>query len=191
MVVSTVYDLPVGKGRKANVNNSVLDAIVGGWSAGGILTIQSGMPGNLNIGGQDNARTASGGYDRPNFTGTSPYLDNPTPSRYFNLDSFVVAPDGQFGNVGRNSIIGPGIIGFDGEIHKNFKMPYKEGHILQFRLEAFNALNHPNWGMPSLNILAGAPRDASNPKLARAGFGVVNGTQGSMRQVQLGLKYSF
>ncbi len=57
-------------------------------------------------------------------------------------------------------------------------MPYKEGHVLQFRLEAFNVLNHPNWQMPTLNVLA-------------AGFGTVNATSTQMRQVQLGLKYSF
>jgi hypothetical protein len=136
------------------------------------------MPGTVGLGGFDNALSGSGGYDRPNATGVSPYLDSPTPSRYFNPKAFVQAPTGQFGNVGRNSIIGPGIIALDAEIHKNFKMPYKEGHALQFRLEAFNALNHPNWGMPSLNIRS-------------ANFGVVTSIQGTMRQVQLGLKYSF
>ena len=45
--------------------------------------------GNLSIGGVDNASTAAGGYDRPNATGMSPYLDNPTPSRYWNPDAFV------------------------------------------------------------------------------------------------------
>src|SRR5690349_16246739 len=40
---------------------------------------------------------------------------------------------------------GPGIIGFDAEVHKQFRMPYKEGHVLQFRFEAFDALKHPNW----------------------------------------------
>jgi hypothetical protein len=139
----------------------------------------------------DNASTAAGGYDRPNAVGVSPYLDNPTPSRYWNLDSFVEAPPGQFGNVGRNAIQGPGIIGFDAEVHKQFKMPYKEGHTLQFRLEAFNADNHPNWGMPNLNVLSGAARPGLPGTAAHANFGVVTGTAGAMRQIQLGLKYLF
>jgi hypothetical protein len=178
LVGSVLYDLPIGKGRAVDITNPVLDVIAGGWNIGGILTLQSGYPGNLGIGGVDNASTGSGGYDRPNATGVSPYLDNPTPSKYFNKAAFVKAPAGQFGNVGRNSIIGPGIIGFDSEIHKTFKMPYKEGHALQFRFEAFNVLNHPNWAMPNLNVLA-------------TGFGTITSTSIPMRQVQLGLKYAF
>jgi Carboxypeptidase regulatory-like domain len=191
IVTSVLYDLPVGKGRMLDVTNPFANVIIGGWQVGGILTLQSGTPGNLTIGGVDNASTAAGGYDRPNAAGVSPYLDNPTPSRYWNLDAFGEAPPGQFGNVGRNAIQGPGIIGFDAEVHKQFKMPYKEGHTLQFRFEAFNVMNHPNWAMPSLNILSGAARPGLPGTAAHANFGVVTGTAGAMRQLQLGLKYSF
>ena len=59
-------------------------------------------------------------------------------------------------------------------------MPFNENHLLQFRLEAFNSTNHPNWGMPNLNVIA-----------SHQAFGTISGTQTSMRQVQLGLKYSF
>jgi len=186
-----LYDLPVGKGRPLNINNGFANAVIGGWQLGGILTLQTGMPGTLTIGGVDNASTAEGGYDRPNATGVSPYVDNPTPSRYWNLAAYTEAPPGQFGNVGRNSIVGPGIINFDAEMHKQFRMPYKEGHALQFRFEAFNALNHPNWGMPNLNILAGAAQPGQPSTVAHQNFGVVTSTATSMRQIQLGLKYSF
>ncbi len=191
IVTSVLYDLPVGKDKPLNISNRVANTIIGGWQTGGILTLQSGMPGNLSIGGIDNASTAAGGYDRPNATGISPYLDNPTPSRYWNPDAFTEAPPGQFGNVGRNAIIGPGIIGFDAEVHKQFRMPYKEGHMLQFRFEAFNVMNHPNWGMPSLNILSGAARSGLPSTAAHQNFGVVSSTSTAMRQIQLGLKYSF
>ena len=191
MVTSVLYDLPAGKGRALNLTNPVVEAIVGGWQVGGILTLQSGQAGHLTIGGVDNAGTGSGGYDRPNATGISPYLDNPTPSRYFSLDAFVEAPPGQFGNAGRNSIRGPGVIQFDFEVHKQFRMPYKEGHALQFRMEAFNVLNHPNWGMPNLNILSGAVRPGKPGTAAHQNFGVVTSTSTAMRQIQFGLKYSF
>jgi hypothetical protein len=186
-----LYDLPAGRDRRLKITNRVADAVIGGWQMGGIVTLQSGMPGTLGIGGVDNASTAAGGYDRPNATGVSPYLDNPTPSRYWNLDAYVEAPPGQFGNVGRDSIIGPGIAAFDAEVHKEFRMPYKEGHVLQFRFEAFNVLNHPSWAMPSLNILSGAAQPGLPSTAAHQNFGVVSGTATSMRQIQLGLKYSF
>ena len=191
IVTSVLYELPVGNGKLVNITNRVVNAIIGGWQAGGILTLQSGMPGTLTSVVSIKASTGAGGYDRPNFTGVSPYLDNPTPSRYFNLAAFSEAPAGQFGNVGRNSIEGPGIIGFDAEVHKQFRMPYKEGHVLQFRFEAFNALNHPNWSMPTLNILSGQPRPGLPATAAHQNFGVVTATQTIMRQIQLGLKYSF
>ena len=141
------------------------------------------------MGGVDNASTGEGGFDRPNVL-ASPYLSNPTPSRYLSLAAFAEAPAGQFGNAGRNTIEGPGIFNVDFEVHKTIKMP-KEGHALTFRLETFNVLNHPNWAMPNLNILAGASQPGMPATLAHQGFGVSTGTSTSMRQVQLGLKYSF
>ena len=190
-VTSVLYELPFGKGKHWDLQHAVLNGIAGGWQAGGILTLQSGVPGVLSIGGVDNASTSDGGYDRPNLTGVSPYLSSPTPSRWLNPAAFVEAPPGFFGNAGRNTITGPGIANLDFEIHKQFRMPYKEGHMLQFRLEAFNALNHPNWSMPSLNILAGPAFPGQPATNAHQSFGVVSGTSTSMRQVQLGLKYSF
>jgi len=190
-VASVLYDLPIGRGRALNITNPILNGVIGGWQAGGILTAQTGVPGTLSIGGIDNANTAEGGFDRPNATGVSPYLSNPTPTRYLNLAAFVEAPPGEFGNVGRNTIEGPGIVNLDAEVHKEFHMFYKESHILQFRLEAFNTLNHPNWSMPTLNILSGAAQAGQPATAAHTGFGTVGGTSVSMRQVQLGLKYTF
>jgi carboxypeptidase family protein len=191
VVTSVLYDLPFGKGRKWNINNPVLNAVVGGWQTGGILTLQTGVPGTLSIGGVDNASTSDGGYDRPNSLGASPYLSSPTPSRWLNPAAFAEAPPGFFGSVGRNTIQGPGIGNLDAEVHKQFKMPYNERHSLQFRMEAFNAINHPNWGMPNLNILSGAAFPGQPNTNAHQGFGVISSTATSMRQVQLGLKYTF
>ncbi len=190
-VTSLLYDLPIGKGKALNITNRALNGIVGGWETGGILTLQSGLPGTLTIGGVDNGSTSDGGYDRPVATGASPYLSNPTPSRWLNPAAFVEAAPGFFGNVGRNTIQGPGIFDLDFQVHKEFKMPYWENHVLQFRLEAFNLLNHPNWGMPGLNILSGAAFAGQPGTNAHQNFGVVGSTQTNMRQIQLGLKYSF
>ncbi|HEY2013742.1 MAG TPA: TonB-dependent receptor [Bryobacteraceae bacterium] len=192
MVTSVLYDLPFGKGKRFNIGNSVLNAVAGGWQTGGILTMQTGVPGTLGIGGVDNAATSDGGYDRPiAIAGTSPYASNQTPSRWLNPSAFTEAAPGFFGNVGRNTIQGPGIVNLDGEVHKQFRMPYRENHVLQFRIEAFNAINHPNWGMPNLNILSGAAFPGQPGTNAHQNFGIISGTQTGMRQVQLGLKYSF
>ncbi|HYK61415.1 MAG TPA: hypothetical protein VEV85_18415, partial [Bryobacteraceae bacterium] len=84
----------------------------------------------------------------------------------------------------------------------NFVMPYNEHHQVQFRAEAFNVLNHPNWGEPQHNILAGQPFPGAPANAPHQGFGTINSLAGvldngtgvvsvPMRQLQLGLKYTF
>jgi hypothetical protein len=191
-VMSVLYSLPIGRGKALNIENRVLNGILGGWQTGGILTMQTGVPGTLTIGGIDNASTSEGGYDRPSIVpGTSVFASNRTPSRWLNPAAFFEAPPGTFGNAARDSIEGPGIVNLDAEIHKEFRMPYREGHILQFRLETFNTVNHPNWSMPTLNILSGQAFPGQPSTSGHQNFGIVNGTSTGMRQIQLGLKYSF
>jgi hypothetical protein len=139
--------------------------------------VQTGFPLTVTIGGTD--RSGAGGlFDRPNATGISPYLDSPTPSLWFNPNAFQLQPAGTFGNVGRNSVVGPGIFALDFSAHKEFRMFYSERHTLQFRFEAFNVMNHPVWGAPNTNTQT-------------SGFGTVGGTAIAMRQLQVALKYYF
>jgi hypothetical protein len=191
-VIGATYDLPIGKGKAVNINNSVVNTFAGGWQTSGGLTLQSGVPQNITIGGIDNASTAVTGYDRPIATLVGNGIAaNPTPNRWYDPASFVEAPPGSFGNVGRNSLTTPSFKSFDFAVHKQFQMPYSENHTVQFRMEAFNVLNHPSWGAPSGNILAGAAFPGAPATAARSGFGVINTTSIPMRQLQLALKYSF
>ena len=198
LVVSPLYELPVGKGKLLNIENGFANTVIGGWQAGGIVTIQSGIPQTITIGGTDQSNTQSG-YDRPNATGVGSGASNPSPAGWYNPAAFVEAPFGSFGNVGRDSATAPGVFTINAELHKNFRMPYKEGHQLQFRAEAFNVLNRPNWGAPNGSILAGAAVPGQ-PTAPHQGFGTINGLAGQlngfpasipMRQLQLGLKYTF
>jgi hypothetical protein len=189
-VTSALYDIPVGRGRTVDIQNRFANGIIGGWQLGGILTIQSGVPQTISLGSFDRSGTGNN-YDRPNATGISPYEPNPTPSRWYNPDAFVLQPAGTYGNLGRNVVVGPGIFALDGDIHKEFRMPYKEGHTLQFRLEAFNVMNHPVWANPNGNILAGSPFPGAPSSSAHQGFGVISGTAIPMRQLQIALKYFF
>jgi hypothetical protein len=175
VVASVLYDLPIGAGKMWKPKG-ILNPILGGWQVGTIATFQTGFPGTVNLGGVNRAST-NNPYDRPDVVaGQSPYLGNRSVQQWFNPNAFTEQPAGFFGTASRNSVEGPGVINFDAEVHKEFGMPYNENHRLQFRLEAFNALNHPNWAMPNLNILKN--------------FGVISGA-GTMRQLQLGAKYVF
>ncbi len=191
-VTSILYDLPVGKGKTLNIANPVLNAIVGGWEAGGTYTLESGVPIVLGIGGVDNSGTNEGA-DRPNYVGGSAYAANQTTADWFNRSAYVVAPAGQFGDVGRNTVLSPSIADLDAELHKSWVMPYNENHMLTVRFEGFNTLNHPAWGEPNPNILAGGAIAGAPHGAAHSGFGVIGSTLGviPMRQLQLGLKYTF
>jgi hypothetical protein len=176
-VTSVLWDVPVGRGRQVDVQNTFLNGVIGGWQLGGIWTVESGFPQTITIGGTD--RSGAGGlFDRPNATGLSEYLDDPTPTHWYNSAAFVLQPAGTFGNVGRNGITGPGLLTLDFSAHKEFRMFYSESHTLQFRFEAFNAMNHPAWGAPNGNIQS-------------SDFGRITGTAVAMRQLQVALKYFF
>ena len=190
-VLGAVWELPVGKGKLLGINNSFANAFVGGWQLSTNSTIQSGVPQTLTI-GFNNAGTNNPLPDRPSYSGTGTgYVTNRTPSRWYDPASFVVSPQGTFGNLGRNTMLTPHFQSIDMALAKRFTMPYSEHHSLQLRVEAFNVLNHPTWGAPNGNILAGAAFPGALANAAHQGFGVISSTALPMRQIQLGLKYSF
>jgi len=177
-VTSILYDLPFGNGRKHEISNSFLNAIAGNWQIGSIFTLSTGFPLTV-VSGSDRSNTGAG-FDRPNYNaGVDPNLENHDPARWYNPAAYTVQAFGTFGNVGRNTLISPSIFGWDFSSIKNFNMGFSESHMLQFRLEAFNFPNHPNWGNPDTN--------AGNPN----NFGVIGGTRGNMRNLQVALKYIF
>jgi len=162
------------------VNNKGLDAVIGGWQIGGIFTHQTGQAGTVIL-GYDNASIAAAGgnFDRPNPTGTSPYFTGSSRSlnTWLNKAAYTPAAAGYFGTLSRGTIVGPGFTNLDASLHKVFNMPYNEKHQLAIRFEAFNALNHPNWSLPTLTYNSST-------------FGRIGGTA-AMRQLQLAAKYQF
>jgi hypothetical protein len=173
-VTSLLWDLPFGKGRRFG-QSRIVDSIAGGWQLGAILTLQTGLPFTI-VHGSDVAN-AGAGTQRPDATGQSIEIANPGPGGWFNKDAFRAPAPFTFGSVGRNSVIGPGLVGTDFSAHKTFPMPW-EGHQLQFRFEAFNSLNNPNFGLPNASFLNGS-------------FSRISSTATTMREIQFGLKYVF
>lgn len=176
-VNSILYQLPFGKGKRFIDAGGIANVLLGGWELGTLFNIQTGFPLTV-VTGRDQSNIGAG-FDRPNNvagqSGTLP-SDQRTLNRYFNTDAYVQQPFGTFGNVGRNTIIGPGIVQWDASLLKRFY--FAEDKSLQFRFEAFNAANNMNWGNPDTN------RNSAN-------FGRITGTRGAMRQLQFGLKLIF
>jgi hypothetical protein len=175
-VASYVYNLPFGPGG-SYLTHGVAGAIAGGWQLGGILTLADGTP----LQGATLGDTTSVGNlaNFPNVTGASPIPENRSASHYWNAAAFDFTNPNlsyQMGNEGRNVLSSPGSQTFNASLARDIKI--KESHNVNFRFEAFNALNHPNWNTP--------PNDPRSPST----FGVVTSAK-SMRSLQLALKYSF
>jgi hypothetical protein len=187
-VSSGLYELPFGKGKSLLSGSRVGNAILGGWQLSSILTLQTGTPATV-ISGYDSSNRGTT-IDRPNTNGQTVALpsDQRTPDHYFNTAAFVRAPTGTLGNVGRNTVIGPGIINVDASLIRNFKV--RESRELQLRFETFNLANHPNWvfaptGAGGSNLAVGSSTNLTDPN-----FGKIRNTR-DMRDMQAGLKFIF
>ena len=123
--------------------------------------------------------------NRPNSTGTSARLDNPTSDRWFDTTQFVNPPLFTYGNVSRTlpDVRSPGIVDFDLSAIKDTAIT--ERTKLQFRAEAFNFVNHRNLGTPNASFSAGA-----NGLNASSSFGTITSAR-DPRIMQLGLKLIF
>jgi hypothetical protein len=105
-----VYVLPFGKDQKFMNRGGAANAILGGWNITSILTLGSGFPNSVSTG----SNRSGSGSDRPNaVTRQSVSLSNPTTAEWFNIEAFSQNAIGQFGNVGRNVVIGPSVSQWD------------------------------------------------------------------------------
>jgi hypothetical protein len=147
-VTSSVYEIPIGRGRRFMNRGGVLNAIVGGWQLGGILTLQSGSPFTPTT-GRDIANV--GTTTRPNRLAQGS-VDNPTIDRWFDASAFANPAPFTFGNSGVNILRGPGYSNIDGILSKAFHFSENQSRYLQYRFEAFNVLNHANFDNPNANI---------------------------------------
>jgi len=176
-VADAVYEIPL-----ARIGNGWLHAALGGWEVSGILTLQSGAPFTVNLPTSVNSGDTVNGTNlaRPNLI-ANPNNGPKTPQEWFNTSAFalpVASPQTApyiFGNAGRNVVWGPGLQDFDVALQK--EMTVREGIDLQFRAEAYNALNHPNFDVP--NRLFGSPT-----------FGQISSAENA-RQLQFALKLIF
>ncbi len=180
VVGNFLYELPFGKG-KAFANNAprFANLMVSGWEVNGIITFQSGTPivlGSANV----NTGLKTVYPEPPDNNGTSAAISNPNIYRWFNTSVFSNPPAFTIGNTSRTlpDVRNPGVASADLSLFKNNYFGAENRYNVQFRLEAFNALNHPQFSAPDTNI-----NDTT--------FGVISSTAVSPRQVQLAVKFLF
>ena len=162
-------------GRRFLDKGGVVDWIFGGWQLGGIATITAGFPFSPAI-SLDTSNTGTFGQLRPDLTG-NPDVSDPGPARWYNPEAYSTPAEFTFGNAGRNSLVGPGTRTADLYMRKDFKIGNRAR--LEFRIEAFNAFNHPNFGLPDNYVDDGESA------------GTITYTSLSQRQIQIGARLGF
>lgn len=134
LVANAIYDLP------GNRNNRFL----GGWEVAPIVSLQSGNPFSISV---SNSAQINGVANSifPNVSAPLQTSGNPL-GQFIANPGVLSSPGNNFGNLGRNSIIGPAFLNMDLGLAKNTKITEKMN--LQLRLDAFDLFNHPNYGQP-------------------------------------------
>lgn len=173
-VVSEVYELPFGRGKRFMANvHPLIDGFLGGWTVAGITTLESGNPVNLTVRGNP---SNTGDPNRPNVAHDWHLpAGQQSLQRWFDTSAFEINAPYTFGDAGRNLLTSPSSSNFDLAVYKTFRVT--ETKRLQFRAEAFNAFNTPNFGDP-------------NAQVGNVKFGVISGAS-RPRNLQFGLKFLF
>ena len=181
---SATYDLPFASGA-----SGFTKAAFDGWRVNGIFTAQSGAPFTVNLSTSAGNEPADVGLlnsttnvERPNVSGnvnSGPH----TAAQWFNTAAFSLPNAFTFGNESRNMVLGPAYLDLDLSLQKQF--PVVRENRLEFRLDLFNVLNHPNFNLPGRIASFNATGTQTSPS-----FGAITSAQ-DPRDLQFGLKYLF
>ena len=179
--VSYTWELPIGRGKAVGTDwNPVLNAIAGGWATNGIWRFASGMPISLLLEGGQAIPTF--GTQRPDLTGPLTRASNWTLDQYFADPTVAAKPEPYvFGTAPRfvHTVRQPGTNTAALSMFKQFSLnPLREGAKLEFRAEAFNALNHPQFCGPHATV-------------GQDSFGKITAQCNTPREGQLALKLYF
>jgi outer membrane receptor protein involved in Fe transport len=183
LVINFTWEIPAPK-----LNSGVAQWIVGGWQVGGVFEASGGVPFFMNLGGDPSGQKNSDPFDVPNRLGGPgcKSLVNPgNPNNYVKLECLAFPnPINIRGNLGRNTMIGPGLMNTDLSVVKNFPVKrISETFRAQFRAEFFNAFNRANFA-PPLDFLTAFDEFGNRAP----GAGVIDSTQTPSRQIQFALK---
>ncbi len=168
---------------------SPLKAILGNWQAGGILTVENGRPFTVLMDGDPlGGLKVQQHPDRISGPGCETGVNPGNANQYVKLQCFTPPdPSTRYGDAGRNSLIGPGLIAFDFSMFKNIPIKkLSEASNLQFRFECFNCTNRVNLSPPvDFNVIMDKTGNLIN------GAGLIDTTTTTSRQIQLALKLTW
>jgi hypothetical protein len=189
-VISAVYELPFGHGKMfASGVSGWSDRLVSGWSVNSIVTLQSGLPFTPQLGynpsNNGDSKNPVRPFLNPSFSGP---VTTGNPNQWFNPNAFLfeantAGSDGFYGNLGRDTLLGPGLATWDFSVMKQTAL--RERLSLQFRAEIFNILDRANFNTPNLIV---AIQPTGTIPQANPDAGAITSTSTNSRQIQFGLK---
>jgi Carboxypeptidase regulatory-like domain/TonB dependent receptor len=149
--MSAVYELPFGQGKHF-LTSGPGKWVLGGWQLNGLWSWESGLP--LDISTSPASLNAPGNINRPDVTGPVQIFGGIGPGTlYFDTSKFKAPANGKFGNLGRNVLHAPHLFDIDASIFRRF--PVRERMNLEFRAEAFNLTNTPQYDRPDTTFTNG------------------------------------
>jgi hypothetical protein len=170
------FELPFGTNKAFLAKESIYKTLFGDWLLNGGWTINSGSPLTVHVlGSYTDVNRGSNGSLRADATGLPVALDHPSIAEWFNTAAFAVPAPGQFGNVGRNTVRGPGQI--IGNLNLNKTFMFSDGRSIDVRAQSTNFLNTPQF--------RGVDTNVNSPT-----FGKVT-SAGQMRTIQFFIRYNF
>ncbi|MGH9671561.1 MAG: carboxypeptidase regulatory-like domain-containing protein [Bryobacteraceae bacterium] len=181
-IANAIWDLPVGRGRRFLNRPGLANHVLGGWELTTTFITQTGEYLTPTFAGADpsNTNTLGGRPDRLR-DGNLPDGESSI-TRWFDASAFAPPPNGRFGNSARSVILGPGRVVLNLGVWKNFAIT--EASSLRFLITATNALNHPNYAIPALNISAPGA-------VGRVTSLVTDRDFAGPRRMMIGLRYEF
>ncbi len=177
--VNTLYQVPIGTGKRFSTGNHAFDYILGNWQLNNIFRAQSGNPFTPIYGAGDRANTGNqawAGYEHANLVG-SPSLKHRGVNQWFNTAAYATPAAGTFGTAARNSLRSAPFWNLDTSVFRQFPLP-GEGRRIEFRAEGFNLLNHAVLGQP-------------NNDVSSTNFGQISGVNNTSREFQFGAHFFF
>jgi len=190
-VFNGTWELPFGpKRRFLKDGPRAANALLANWAVSGIFNAMTGFPFTPQLGynptGNGDTRNPVRPNWNPDFHGK---LYPRSAGKWFDPAAFAPPATGTYGNVSRNSLVGPGSSELDISAAKTAHLTERLG--LQFRAEFFNVLNQTNLSTPNPVVYATAPTDTPFTLDISPTGGVITATATTSRQIQFGAKLQF
>lgn len=184
VAANATYDLPIGRQKHfLSAQSRLVENVISGWTASAIVNLQSGFPFSPQLGYNPTGNGDSRNPVRPSWNSSfAGKLYPRTTSQYYNPAAFLPPAAGTYGNVRRDSLIGPGLGGLDFSLLKDTAL---SDHVrFEFRTEFFNILNHTNFTTPNPVVYSSATTVSPTA-------GAISATATTSRQIQFAAKLKF